>query len=110
MAVDCCPPGVKTLSKNESDGQVSWSSYTVEARIEDTNWCYRRKVVLHEPQRQFAKWSLDDINNMLVDGEVSTFACCHPDPRSEEGNLERGDTGTKTPTQVFRGNGEPKQI
>ena len=51
MAVDRCPPGVKTLSKNQSEGQVSWSSYPVQARIEDTNWGYYRKVVLHEPQR-----------------------------------------------------------
>jgi hypothetical protein len=52
---------------------------------------------------------LGDINKIVVEHEMDTLAFGYPDPRPEDGYLEHGLTGTKIPTQVYRGNGEPKQ-
>jgi hypothetical protein len=108
-AADSCPKGVKEYSKDGGDGEVSWYSYATLAKIDDTDWCYHRKVVLYKPERQYVNWPKGEIHRKDIVKEWVTRSCCYPEPRAENGDLEHGYSGKKIPTQVYRGSTEPKQ-
>ena len=108
-AADRCPTGVKKLSRQGGDGEVSWSSHAVLPMIREKDWCYSRTVVLHKPDRQYVNWPKGEIHKKTIEREMTTWACCYPDPRAEDGELEHGYSGKVVPTQVYRGVGEPQQ-
>ncbi len=106
---DSCPKGVKELNRQGGDDEISWQSLAILSRIDDKDWCYYRRVVLRKPERQYVNWPKGEIHGKVVEGKITTSACCYPEPRAEDGELEHGYSGKRMPTQVYRGFKEPQQ-
>lgn len=104
-----CAKGVKQLKRTGGNEEVTWYSFATLANSEDTDWCYQRKVQLHVPQRQYINWPTGEIYKKVVVKEWTTYSCCYPGPRAEDGELEYGYSGRTIPTQVYRGSAEPTQ-